>query len=294
MIDIPAALQARLEAGATTLAWCWVLTRRDGAVLGFTDHDRPISLMGVSCEPASGFTAGAARVETGSSPARAAVFGVLNSTRISDTDLDNGLWTGARVELYRVDWSEPELFFKTFTGALGAVSRSDTGFEAEVEGLSARLNTRIGRRFSKRCDAELGDAHCGVDLSASGFEYAVTVETSLNASGVVVSGASGPDNSWFVHGVLTWTSGPNTGASHRVLVDRVSGSDRILELDPAPARTPETGDMALLMAGCDKRFETCRSKFANGVNFRGCPHMPGNDVLLHHAASEDIRDGGAR
>jgi len=294
MIDIPAALQAKLDAGATTLAWCWVLTRSDGHVAGFTDHDRPLSAAGVSCEPASGFSAGSARVETGSSPARAAVFGALNSDRIDEADLDNGVWDGAQVALYRVDWSEPALAYKAFTGMLGAVSRTASGFEAELSGLSAKLNTRIGRVFSRRCDAELGDARCGVDLAGGGFEHAVSVSSVIHAAGILVDGAPVKAEGWFKTGALRWTSGANAGASHRVRIDRVSGAARVLELDPVPAKSPVSGDTATLTAGCDKRFETCRAKFANGLNFRGCPHMPGNDLLLRHAGSDDIRDGSAR
>jgi uncharacterized phage protein (TIGR02218 family) len=294
MIDIPAALQAKLDAGATTLAWCWVLTRTDEHVAGFTDHDRPLFVAGVTCEPSAGFSAGSARVETGSSPARAAVFGALNSDRIDEADLDNGVWDGAQVALYRVDWTEPALFFRAFSGLIGAVSRTDFGFEAEVSGLSAKLNSRIGRVFSRRCDAELGDGRCGVDLEGGGFEHAVTVSAVINAAGIRFDGAGDQAEDWFKSGVLRWTSGANAGASHRVRIDRLSGGGRLLELDPIPAKQPAPGDAATVTAGCDKQFATCRSKFANGLNFRGCPHMPGNDLLLRHAGSEDIRDGSAR
>lgn len=44
---------------------------------------------------------------------------------------------------------------------------------------------------------------------------------------------------------------------------------------------------------CDQRFETCRDVFSNTENFRGFPHMPGNDfVLAGPAASQN--DGGKR
>jgi len=33
-------LQAHFASGTTTLAWCWRITRADGVVFGFTDHDR--------------------------------------------------------------------------------------------------------------------------------------------------------------------------------------------------------------------------------------------------------------
>ncbi len=39
MRTIPSALQAKLDSGVTTLCRCWIVTRRDGVVLGFTDHD---------------------------------------------------------------------------------------------------------------------------------------------------------------------------------------------------------------------------------------------------------------
>ena len=39
------------------------------------------------------------------------------------------------------------------------------------------------------------------------------------------------------------------------------------------------GDTFAVTAGCDKQFATCRAKFANAVNFRGFPHMPGNDFV---------------
>ncbi|MDX5493645.1 MAG: phage BR0599 family protein, partial [Alphaproteobacteria bacterium] len=33
----------------------------------------------------------------------------------------------------------------------------------------------------------------------------------------------------------------------------------------------------------DKQFTTCRDRFANAVNFRGFPHMPGNDFVMASA-----------
>ena len=57
---VPSPLAARIESGAATLAHVWLLTRRDGARLGFTDHDRDLVHDGLACRAASGWTAGAA------------------------------------------------------------------------------------------------------------------------------------------------------------------------------------------------------------------------------------------
>ena len=40
MKSLPTGMQAHLDDGTTTLAWCWRIQRADGAVFGFTDHDR--------------------------------------------------------------------------------------------------------------------------------------------------------------------------------------------------------------------------------------------------------------
>ena len=59
MRDIPEELAARIESGAAMLCHAWVLRRGDGAVLGFTDHDRDLDIEGVTCRAGSGWTAGA-------------------------------------------------------------------------------------------------------------------------------------------------------------------------------------------------------------------------------------------
>lgn len=44
--------------------------------------------------------------------------------------------------------------------------------------------------------------------------------------------------------------------------------------------------------GCDKSFATCKAKFANGVNFRGFPHLLGNDAAYAYVNSTNDYDGG--
>jgi len=292
MIPIPDPLRLMLEAGVTSCAWCWVAARRDGAVYGFTDHDRPLTVAGVTCEPGGGFEAGETRA--GDGPGRGAVFGVLTSDVMSASDLDNGVWDGARVEVWRVDWSDPALAFRAFTGEMGAVRRGAVGFEAELAGLSARLDRLIGRVFARACDAELGDGRCGVDLDAPGWRASGVAGLVLSPGVITAGGLDAFASAWFSHGVIDWTSGANAGARQRVTDHRAGPDGAVLTLDPAPAAPMAQGDEFVITAGCDKSFGACTAKFANGLNFRGCPHMPGNDLILRAAGSERVRDGGKR
>jgi uncharacterized phage protein (TIGR02218 family) len=56
---------------------------------------------------------------------------------------------------------------------------------------------------------------------------------------------------------------------------------------------PEAGDAVVVTAGCDKSFSTCKAKFGNGLNFRGFPHLPGNDRAYEYVSEGAVFDGGA-
>ncbi len=104
---LPPDLAAHLSGGATTLATCWIVRRRDGAVFGFTDHDRTLTVDGVACEPASGFDRSAATRSAGFAVGEEEIAGALSSDRITEADLADGRWDGASVEVHRVNWAAP-------------------------------------------------------------------------------------------------------------------------------------------------------------------------------------------
>ncbi len=54
------------------------------------------------------------------------------------------------------------------------------------------------------------------------------------------------------------------------------------------------GEQVSVVAGCDKQIETCRTKFSNALNFRGFPHMPGNDFVASIAAKSDPNNNGLK
>lgn len=294
MLPIPSQMQARLDGGATTLCWCWRVTRKDGAVFGFTEHDRDLAIGGLTFRAASGLSPGAMDAALGFAPAQGAVHGAFDDAAISEADLANGLWDGARVEILRADWTDPALNVRVFTGELGETRRGEHGFEADLLGLSQRLNRAVGRVFARRCDAELGDARCGVDLGDPAFHGAGAALRAVTARRLEVSGLSEFAGGWFAEGRLSWTSGANAGAQADILTHQAAGEAAVIELAAAPAAPVQAGDAFTLVAGCDKRLSTCRDRFANVVNFRGCPFIPGNDVLVAHPSGEARRDGGSR
>ena len=113
-------------------------------------------------------------------------------------------------------------------------------------------------------------------------------ELRIAASGV------GFSDGWCTAGKLTWISGDNTGLSVEIKVHRaINGTDEFDLWQRAP-QAIKIGDTFRVMAGCDKTHATCRAKFKNTVNFRGFPHMPGNDFIIRMPQQgEPGLDGGS-
>ena len=129
---------------------------------------------------------------------------------LTESDLANGVWSGAQVQIYRTDWSDVSLRVKVWTGELGEVRHDGVSFRADLNGLSRRLERSIGRIYSRHCDASFGDARCGLDASLPAYRGTGMV-TGQGPAGIVVSGLSGFAEGWFSSGWLDWTSGVASG-----------------------------------------------------------------------------------
>jgi len=283
MRALPPGLQDHLDSGATTLCWCWRLTRRDGAQLGFTDHDRNLHFDGTTFEASAGFTATEMKQSLGLSIDNLEVESALNSERLAEEELAAGLYDDARVEIFQVNWNNPEQRVLMRVGSLGEVTRSGKSFRAEVRGLSHYLQQPNGRVFQFTCDADLGDDRCKVDLNSGLYQGAGTIGAVISARSFRVVGVESFADQWFSRGLLTFVSGGNKGFQVEIRSHRLYSGEAIVEVWQEPAGPVEEGDQVKLKAGCDKQLATCRMKFSNVANFRGFPHMPGNDFITSYA-----------
>lgn len=286
-------LVAHVQTGVTTLCWCWRLTRADGIRLGFTDHDRNLSFDDTLFEAAAGFTASDIKSTVGLNVDNLDVTGALSSEALNEADLAAALFDDAQIEIWRVNWANHDERVLMRTGSIGEVSRSDTVFTAEIRGLAHYLNQQQGRSFQYNCDATLGDQRCGVALNDAAFQGSGAVIAVDTAYRFLAGGLGAFAADWFSSGLITWLSGPNAGRAMEVKYHGVLSSGAVIELWQPMSAGIDPGDGFTITAGCDKTFATCRAKFANGLNFRGFPHMPGNDYVLSQAASgEGNNDGG--
>ena len=267
---------AWLDPELTTLAFCWRLDRRDGVAIGFTSHDRDLTIAGIVYRAAPGMTPSAISVSDSLEVDTLDIDGALTGDAIRAEDLAAGRWDGARLRLFAVDWTAPSDGALHLTrGELGDVSSTDGAFSAEMRGPTAVLERPVCEQTSPECRATLGDRRCRVDLAprtrigrvASAVDARtidmVTVEPSANA---------------YAQGRLLWLDGPNSGLTS--LIATSAGSIVTLRDPPPYALAP--GTMVRLTEGCDRALATCRERFANVPNFRGEPHLPGNDLLTRY------------
>ena len=288
----PPALLAHLAGEITSVCHCWKLTRSDGAVLGFTDHDRSLNVDGQLYEPASGFSGSEARDTLGLAAGSIDVEGALSSDRLREEDIAAGLYDSARVETLLVNWHKPADFATIRKGTIGKITTSDNRFVAELQGAFHVLDQPGGRYVRRLCDAEVGDARCGIALGTAAFRGTGAV-IAVAGDTIEVSGLGTYADDWFSGGVLAWTDGANAGRKARVVTHSKRSAEVTFSLWPGTGFAPVAGDTFQVTAGCDKSFATCKAKFDNAANFHGFPHLPGNDAGYAYVTDGGVFDGGA-
>ena len=291
MKSLDPAFASHVATGATTLATCWRLTRRDGRVLGFTDHDLKLSFDGTDFLPASGLDGGETASKLGAQVDTGEVVGILASEAITEDDILLGRYDGAQVETFRVNWRDPAIRDLRSRTTIGEITREDGRFRAELRSGQQALNVARGRLYQSLCDAALGDARCGVNLADPAFRAEATVTAIRDRFRLEIAGVSGFAEGWFGFGTAAWSEGRRAGLADQIQSHQRLGGADIFSFSAPVGDWVAPGDAFTVSAGCDRSFATCKAKFANAANFRGFPHIPGSDFVLTYPKAGATLDG---
>lgn len=267
-----------LREEVATLAWCWRLSRRDGVVVGLTSHDRDLVIDGVPYRAAPGMKPSAIETTDSLEAQTMDLEGAITSAAIAAADLDAGRWDGAALSLFVTDWTAPGAAPVTVArGTLGAIERRGGAFAAELQGVARLLDKPVCPATSPSCRATLGDRACRVDLAPLTHRARV-VAIAGRAVTLEPGTAPGTASGAMAFGELLWLDGAACGLASPVVAQ--DGAVLMLaEMPPAPPALPAR---VRLVEGCDKQLATCRTRFANAINFRGEAHLPGNDLLTRY------------
>ena len=272
-MSAPETWAAMLDQPLSTLAFCWRIERRDGVTIGLTSHDRDLMIAGLRYRAAPGMTPSAVRSGIGLDGEDSDLAGGLSSDAISEADLMAGRWDGAALELQLTQWEAPGVLWLLLAqGEMGAVARKGSAFTAELIGAAAVLGAPVAPSTSPDCRERLGDRACRVDLAG---RRQVAVVTGLEDGLVAVAGLAAHA---YAFGTIRWMTGDNAGLEQAVIDNDGAGMTLV---DPPPFAVMP-GTLAMLTQGCDRQLATCAGRFANAVNFRGEPYLPGMDLLTRY------------
>lgn len=287
------ALQAHLAGGVTTVCRVWAVARRDGVTMGFTDHDRDLSFDGVVFRASTGLTGRALEQTTGLAVDNAEAVGALSDDAIRESDIAAGLYDGAKVTSWLVNWADVTARRLVFRGSIGEIERQGPGFRAELRGLAEALNQPQGAVYQRPCSAVLGDKRCRYDLAATGVAHEAEVIAVAGGTVLTLPDAPSYPEGWFRAGRVRVLDGAAAGAVGVVKRDHTVSGQRRVEVWEMLGAGFSPGDRVRLEPGCDKRLATCRDKFDNLVNFRGFPDIPGEDWLVSYPVRAGQNDGGS-
>lgn len=280
MKAVSSELAAHLEGDVLTLATCWRLARRDGVVFRATDHDVDLVVDGEIYRARAGYSRTAVASEAGLAVGNVDLEGVLDDAGLEADALRAGLYDGAEMWIFLVNWQDPSQgTLRLRRGWLGEVMLSSEGqWRTELRGLSQVLAQRLIEPYTPDCRADLGDARCGVPITGPEWTRPGLVTAPLDAlSFTSTIDVEGKPDDWFAGGVIIFTSGQNSGRAIEVRGSDLATGDLVLSFPPPfPVGT---GDAFEIYPGCDKRLETCIDRFDNVLNFRGDPFVPGTDKL---------------
>lgn len=273
MRTIPSGLATHILSETKTLAWCWKVQRTDGQIFRFTSHDKNLVLNdGGKYMAESGFVGSAAQAKTGLSVDDMQIDGAISSTAITKQDVLAGLWDGAEVTVYVTNWASTGGGNATIQkGRIGNIELRGGAFVAEIRSIADAFNRRVGRTVARRCDADFGDARCGVNL----LSHTVSGEVTVVSDNATFSGDAWPSQAL---GKITWDTGANSGRSMEIKTVDVAGN---FTLALPMFSAIQVGDTYTATAGCGKNRSDCKN-YSNINRFRGFPDIPGMTAVLEY------------
>jgi uncharacterized phage protein (TIGR02218 family) len=281
------ALAAHQALATRTTTWCWKATRTDGVVLAVTMLSQDLFFEGRLYLARDGFNPRAVSQDTSASVVNTEIEGYL-SPEITEAEFEAGKWDGCTVEVFEVnyrDFSMGKMSIGSFT--MGGVKATRAAFNAELRGLTQRLQKTVGRLVTKGCPWVFGSVSpdnftpaCNKALGPLTVTGALTGATDLRT---FADSARAEAADWFGAGVITFTSGANVGQSLEIYSFASGAFVTYLPF----LNNLAIGDTYSVTPGCRKRYtEDCRTKFANTNNHGGFEHLPGNDKVLGLGGTE--------
>ena len=283
--------QAHLGSDVTTLCHCWKIIRKDGFIIGFTDHDQDLLFNNIIYHSQPSIIFNSIDNSVNLTHIGSNLSGYISSDLITDDDIQNHLYDQASLETWLVNWNSLDQNCLLDISVFTRISQGDHSYNVEIKSCADMLDQNQGRLYQIECPLILGDSKCGVNLNDSKYSLSTTIVNIIDSHTLIISAQSYPAG-WFSNGILSLTHNSTT-QSFIIRDHQQTDTTAIIILWDDISGILHSNTLITMTAGCNKSFNQCVSKFNNQANYRGFPHIPGLDILMSFANQNDIMDGGS-
>jgi len=260
-------------------------------LVSFTDNTSPIELDGIIYDPSTGFTKSAVSTDNTMAVDTIDLTGIIGTIgggmEITQGDVIAGRFDMAEIRVFQVNYEDltmERMWLKR--GWIGQVTVQDLIYTAEVRGMAQMLQVQTLELYSAGCRYDLGSSRCGFDL-VNGTLQDSSPATITGAVTHIIDNKSFKDTNRletedddFKYGMITWTTGLNSGLKKEV--EGYTFISSTIDLVDAMPFSIQVGDEYIMNKGCDKSTEVtgCKKFYPDLKKFGGFPHLPGEDILL--------------
>lgn len=214
----------------------------------------------------------------GTDPSNCEVDFLIKSADITEADVESGKWDHGSFTVFTtnaLDLRMGQMIVQR--GYFGKWDQAGSRYTVELRGINEALQQVIGKVTDELCDADYGDARCGLNLAARGEIHTGTLTSvTNNATFRDTSRTEGAE--YFDNARGAWLTGLNAGFPFHV--DTWNTSTKEFKLRrPAPF-LPVAGDTYTVNRGCKKRkVPDCLDR-ENVINLRGTPDVPPEEEFI--------------
>jgi len=287
MKNLTPAMLAHIAQENTNLALCWSMILMDESEFYYTDSDKPIEYDGNTYQPYAAIVPSATSTTSNLAVDNMEVTLAWDGDLATETEIRGGRFDFATMNIFFVNYDDPDGMgtIPILKGKLGEIIIEDNLVRVDIRGMTQYLQQRMGELYSIGCQATFGDSRCKVDAGDPIYTKAFSVDSvdpvhpkrKFNILEVL-----GVADGYFTGGYIHWLGGTNKNTKMDIKVYFESG--QAVELYEPLIRDIQPGDSGNIIVGCDKKFETCKTKFDNMINFRGFPHLTGVTKMLRGPA----------
>ena len=163
--SLGAGLLATYQSEVITVCGCFKVVRTDGAQFFFTELPQDVVYNGDTYIASSGFYKTAISQSSGLNTNNLDLKGLLSADEITREDLLGGLFNGAYIEYFEIDYENPANGRNIIdVGYIGQVHIQEDLFITEFRSLTDLLSQNIGNKYTRYCRHILGDTNCGIVL----------------------------------------------------------------------------------------------------------------------------------